>query len=132
MGFGTDALVLTLCLTLWIPASHFAKEIARDEMSGRLCMRKVLESYEALKDLSDKINAASGLIIFSFVLEGILFFSLTLKNLLTLYKTAVTVGFFFCSFIVVFYFAADICKQVSLMINLFFLLELEVNDSREL
>jgi hypothetical protein len=112
VGFGSDAFIVMLCLTLWIPARRFAKGSAREQIAGELGMRKLLETYEALKDISEKINGQMGQLIFSWLLEGLIYFSLALKDVLTLDQRAIPVGVFFLNFIITIYFAADICKLV--------------------
>jgi hypothetical protein len=118
LGFGSDAMILMLCLSLWIPSRLFANDLEEEEALRKPDVRKVLENYETLKDASRKINEAMGPVILFFVLEGILFFSLTLKNVLSLNKSAVTVGFFFFSFITSFNFGAMVCKQVRNFLSL--------------
>jgi hypothetical protein len=44
--------------------------------------------------------------IVMFVLEGMLYFSLVLKDHLILDKNGPSIGFFFCNYIITFYFAA--------------------------
>lgn len=116
LGFGADAMILMLCLSLWIPSRSFANDLIEEETSIKPNVRKVLESYETLKDISGKINSAMGPVILFFVLEGIMFFSLTLKSILVFTKSAVTAGFFFFSFISSFNFGAMACQQVRKML----------------
>jgi uncharacterized membrane protein YiaA len=74
----------------------------------------VLKEYQALKYLSAKINAIVEPIILTFLLEGILFYSVGLKPLILLNSTGISVAVLLVSFFACFYVATDACDKVIL------------------
>jgi hypothetical protein len=138
MGFCTDSMILMACLTLWYRARQVAETASR-QLSVQQChffhlaffcssttesmqkesLRKsqkeeVLQQYRGLKELSKLLNGAMSHLFLSFILEGILLYSITVKSILIQESLAsvLYLSFFFASFAIVIYFAADVCHQV--------------------
>lgn len=117
MGFFTDAFVLVTALSLWHPVIDFAmslKNVCKNDQpldsKGFNC---ALKEYKELKELSNVINDAVQTVVFTFVIQAIFFYSTRLKEWITnTGPGTLYLSFFFVSFFLMFYFAADICKQV--------------------
>jgi hypothetical protein len=124
MGFGTDAWILMVTLTLWLPSkylSHQIKEestvnsfytLGRTKSVGNI--GDTLSFFETLKELSDQLNEAVGVLPLSSILEGTLFYSVALKSVVVLNASGAMTAFFFVSFFATFYIAVDTCHRVSL------------------
>jgi len=110
MGFGSDGLLLMLGLTLWFPTKRFATLVKNNK--DPIEFKRILKAYEDLKVLSVLINNAGSLLIFAYLMEGILFFSLVLKTIMTLSSSGVFVAFFFISFLAFIFVASDSYKKV--------------------
>jgi len=144
MGFCTDALILITCLSLWFPVKQVANNILKNShkkilysypfhfmnafkppppviIGRRINTNVMMDQYELLKTTSKLLNSAISPLLLTFVLEGTLYYSVTTKNILVLNSPLLTIwlGFFFISFAVIFFFAADISFQVSEEIHIF-------------
>lgn len=120
MGSFTDALVLVTTLSLWHPVKEFSqilqksisKEFRAD--SEEISLSETITEYRKLKELSILINDAVQTVVFTFIAQAIFFYSIRLKEWFTNCGPGTPyLSFYFVSFFLIFYFAADICKQVS-------------------
>jgi len=122
-AYYSDGLVLMACLTLWVPARGMSNLIRSEiikasqqqqPFSKPFVMTTVVESYYALKQLSVVINDAMSIVVLTYILECIIYFSTHLNALLVApdWLKRWRAGTLFANSIAVIYCSGDIGKQV--------------------
>jgi len=115
MAHGTDALILMVCLTLWYPSKAFSSKEGVE--TAKKPISTVLEEYETLKCFSTKINVITTKLIFTFVMEAVLFYSIGMKPVLLMKATGGPIMILLVSFFSCFYLASDVCDKVINLLN---------------
>jgi len=112
--YGVDAFAFTTCIIIWLPAREFAKSIRAINVKtiGQKEISSILENYEKLKDLSKKMSETAGVVIFTYLIDGMLFYSMNLKSILVWSDKPLYVAFYFLIFFISLCVASDACRRV--------------------